>query len=106
MNSYYTNIGEQLASTIPDTPPLWKGPSSIHDFTFVAVTEEDVLKYLSLLESKSKNDVLGMDSSLLYVSRFVIVSFLTELFNISTRDPSVDGNRRLQAACSHLLMGL
>ena len=23
-----------------------------------------------------------------------------------TRDPSVDGNRRLQAACSHLLMGL
>ena len=85
MNSYYANIGEQLASTIPDSPPLWKGPSSIHDFTFVAVTEEDVLKYLSLLESKSKNDVLGMDSSLLYVSRFVIVSFLTELFNISIR---------------------
>ena len=37
-----------------------------------------------------------------YVAKYMYVS----RNSTQTRDPSVDGNRRLQAACSHLLMSL
>ena len=83
INDCYAEVGEQLASTFPDTPPLWKGPTSIYDFSFNSVMDDEVLTQLSMLENKSKTDVLGIDSKLLFISRFVITASLTKLFNIS-----------------------
>jgi hypothetical protein len=83
MNNYYAHIGENLASVFPDSPSLWKGASSIHEFIFKSVTISEILNQLSLLENKSKNDVLDMDSRLLYLSRFVIATSLTTIINKS-----------------------
>ena len=45
--------------------------------------DDEVLTQLSMLENKSITDVLGIDSKLLFISRFVITASLTKLFNIS-----------------------
>ena len=79
-------MGDKLTEKFKDSVPLWKGPSSSHEFQFKPVTQAEVLGYLEKLENKSKADVVNIDSKLLYIARHAVVASLTEMFNHTLRN--------------------
>ena len=83
INQYYATLGEQLAPNSKREEPLWKGPSSIHDFVLKPISQNEVMYHLNQLENKSKADVLQIDSKLLYISRNAVCPSLTYLYNKS-----------------------
>ena len=83
-NNHFTSVGPNLAKTFTDSQnPIWKNNTSIYQFKFNSIREEDTLKMLQNLPSSNNIDVLGFDSLLLNLSSDVICSSLTVLFNMS-----------------------
>ena len=77
-NNHFTSVGPKLAKKITDSQnPTWKNNTSIYQFKFNSIMEEDTLKMLQNLPSSNNIDVLGFDSLLLNRSG------LTVLFNMS-----------------------
>ena len=80
----YLTIYQKLAKKFTDSQnPTWKNNTSIYQFKFNSIMEEDTLKMLQNLPSSNNIDVLGFDSLLLNLSSDVIYSSLTVLFNMS-----------------------
>ena len=83
-NNHFTSVGPKLAKKITDSQnPTWKNNTSIYQFKFNSIMEENTLKMLQNLPSSNNIDVLGFDSLLLNISSDVICSSLTVLFNMS-----------------------
>ena len=83
VNKFFATLGEQISAGFGDSLTLWRGPSSTHEFSLEPITQVEVLRHLTHLENKSKADVLGIDSRLLYTARVDVVASLTNIFNIS-----------------------
>ena len=83
-NNHFTSVGPKLAKKFTDSQnPTWKNNTSIYQFKFTSIMEEDTLKMLQNLPSSNNIDVLGFDSLLLNLSSDVICSSLTVVFNMS-----------------------
>ena len=83
-NNHFTSAGPKLAKKITDSQnTTWKNNTSIYQFKFNSIMEEDTLKMLQNFPSSNNIDVLGFDSLLLNLSSDVICSGLTVLFNMS-----------------------
>jgi hypothetical protein len=89
-NDFFNSIGETTVAHINDTDDsgvFWKSPhlKSIHKFQFTEISECLVKKSLISLGCNSANDVLDIDSKLLYLSADVIAPILTKFFNESVQ---------------------
>ena len=86
INKYFAQMGDKLAASFTNTvEPLWKGSSSIYDFSMSSISEGEVFEHLIRLPDKSKTDVLGLNSKLLRLSSKYIHKSLTFLFNHSLK---------------------
>ena len=84
MNTFFSNIGHNLLSQLPDPGKLtWKNPECIYEFQFNPIDRTCVLNHLQRLPIDSKLDVLGMDTKLLNISATCIVNSLCNIFNAS-----------------------
>lgn len=83
-NTFFTNIGPKLNSKFPtDMDFHWTQPDCVHSFKWNDINEDRVYADLCALSSDSNLDVLGFDSKLLRAGADVLVSSLTNLFNMS-----------------------
>ena len=83
-NYHFTFVGPKLAKKCTDSQnPTWKNNTSIYQFKFNSIMEEDTSKMLQNLPFSNNIDVLGFDSLLLNLSSDVFCSSLTVLFNMS-----------------------
>ena len=86
INKYFAQMGDKLAASFTNTvEPLWKGSSSINDFSMSSISEGEVFEHLIRLPDKSKTDVLGLNSKLLRLPSKYIHKSLTFLFNHSLK---------------------
>ena len=95
-NNHFTSVGPKLAKKFTDSQnPTWKNNTSIYQFKFNSMMEEDTSKMLQNLPSSNNIDVLGFDSLLLNLSSDVICSSLTVLFNMSLNTGQIPDEHEL-----------
>ena len=76
------SVGNKLCSKFSENDELiWRNNSSIYNFKFKSLLEEDVLAFINKLPSETNVDILGYDSCILKLSSEIICSSLTILFN-------------------------
>ena len=76
-NEHFASVGNKLCSKFSENDELiWRNNSSIYNFKFKSLLEEDVLAFTNV-------DILGYDSCILKLSSEIICSSLTILFNMS-----------------------
>jgi hypothetical protein len=83
LNNYFTSVGENLAKQFNKDPPVWKLPSSVHQFKFSEISEEYIFVELKSLKNTSNQDVCKLDTKLLKLSADIITPSLHYLFNES-----------------------
>ena len=83
LNDHFASVGTSLSEKFDTQLPDWKLPDCIHSLHLEYVTPEHVSKNLALLGNRSNTDILGIDSKLLYISRFIISNSLSSLYNLS-----------------------
>ena len=83
-NDHFASVGNKLCSKFSENDELiWRNNSSIYNFKFKSLLEEDVLAFINKLPSETNVDILGYDSCILKLSNEIICSSLTILFNMS-----------------------
>ena len=83
-NEHFASVGNKLCSKFSKNDELiWRNNSSIYNFKFKSLLEEDVLAFINKLPSETNVDILGYDSCILKLSSEIICSSLTILFNMS-----------------------
>ena len=68
---------------------IWRNNSSIYNFKFKSLLEEDVLAFINKLPSETNIDILGYDSCIPKLSSEIICSSLTILFNVSPSNEEI-----------------
>ena len=82
-NEHFASVGNKLCSKFSKNDELiWRNNSSIYNFKFKSLLEEDVLAFINKLPSETNVDILGYDSCILKLSSEIICSSLTILFNM------------------------
>ena len=94
-NSFFANIGKDLADKIPKCTYNWHLPQSIYDFIAQPITNEFVTSQLRLLSDKSNLDVLNIDSKLLRVAAPVLCPSLAYLINKSITSGEIPDDWKL-----------
>ena len=86
-NSYYINVGENLASNIPNSqhpPQHWLRPNNIHTSLFFnPCTEAEVIKTICNLKPKTSTGWDDISPKLLRITHAPIVKPLTHILNLS-----------------------
>ena len=83
-NEHFASVGNKLCSKFSENDELiWRNNSSIYNFKFKSLLEEDALAFINKLPSETNVDILGYDSCILKLSSEIICSSLTILFNMS-----------------------
>ena len=83
-NDHFASVGNKLCSKFSENDELiWRNNSSIYNFKFKSLLEEDVLAFTNKLPSKTNVDILGYGSCILRLSSEIICSSLTILFIMS-----------------------
>ena len=83
-NEHFASVGNKLCSKFSENDELiWRNNSSVYNFKFKSLFEEDVLAFINKLPSETNVDILGYDSCILKLSSEIICSSLTILFNMS-----------------------
>ena len=85
LNEHFASVGRnKLCSKFSENDELlWRNNSSIYNFKFKSLLEEDVLAFINKLPSETNVDILGYDSCILKLSSEFICSSLAILFNMS-----------------------
>ena len=95
INSYFANVGSDLASCFKDKTVSWNQPESRYSFNFSVISEEFVLKELLKLPPRHNVDVLGMDSYLLQLAAPIIAPSINYLVNLSLINGQVPTDLKL-----------
>ena len=83
-NDHFASVGNKLCSKSGENDELiWRSNSSIYNFKFKSLLEEDVLSFINKLPSETNVDILGYDSCILKHNSEIICSSLTILFIMS-----------------------
>ena len=82
-NTFFANVGKQLADKIPKCQYEWHLPDSIYNFETQQVEVSYVYKLLRLLKDRSNLDVINMDSKLLHIAAEELSPTLTAIINLS-----------------------
>ena len=86
-NNYFSKVGSNLSSTIKNhqTSPLYslRGDYSNTNFFIFGTTDEEVLKTIQKLKSKSSSGIDGINSKLLKQIATSILVPLTHIFNLT-----------------------
>ena len=82
-NSYYVQIGKQIAQQSDSDSSLWKNPNCLYTFKFRKISVKDVYDQLVKLDSDSSLDILNMDCKLLKLGAEILAPSITSLFNSS-----------------------
>ena len=83
-NEHFASVGNKLCSKLSEKDELIRrNSSSIYNFKFTSLLEEDVLVFINKLPSETNVDILGYDSCILKLSSEIICSSLTIVFNMS-----------------------
>ena len=83
LNDHFASVGTSLSEKFDTQLPDWKLPYCIHSLHLEYVPPEHVSKKSGTLGNRSNTDILGIDSKLLYISRFIISNSLSSLYNLS-----------------------
>ena len=61
-NEHFASVGNKLCSKFSENDELiWRNNSSIYNFKFKSLLEEDVLAFINKLPSETNVDILGYD---------------------------------------------
>ena len=80
-NTYFGNIGKQLASKIPQTPHAISSARVSNSMSLFNTTTDEVSKLISSLNVRKGNRINDMPTSVLKLSNNVISPFLCVVFN-------------------------
>ena len=83
LNTFFTNIGKQLADKFTNGEYEWLLPESIYTFNFTDVDADQVYNLLLSLSETPSLDILTMDSKLIRLGSKVLSTSLCKLFNMS-----------------------
>ena len=79
-NDHFASVGKKLCSKFSENDELiWRNNSSIYNFKFKSLLEEDVLAFINKLPSETNVDILGYDSCVFKLSSEIICSSLKNL---------------------------
>ena len=82
-NDHFASVGNKLCSKFSENNELiWRNNSSIYNFQFKSLLEEDVLAFINKLPSETNVDILGYDSCILRLSSEIFCCSVTILFNM------------------------
>ena len=95
INSYFANVGSDLASGFKDKTVSWNHSESRYSFNFSVISEEFVLKELLKLPPRHNVDVLRMDSYLLQLAAPIIAPSINYLVNLSLINGQVPTDLKL-----------
>ena len=69
-NEHFASVGNKLCSKFSENDELiWRNNSSIYNFKFKSLLEEDVLAFINKLPSETNVDILGHDSCIQKLSK-------------------------------------
>ena len=80
-NSYFANIGEQLADQLPNKPHTITSQSVLHSFSLHETTTDEVSNLITALNPRKENRVNDIPTSLIKISNQVIAPYLYNTFN-------------------------
>ena len=80
-NTYFSNIGRQLASNIPDVPHRIYSPRVACSFQLFDTSTDEVTKLISQLNPRKGNRVNDKPTSVIKISNHIISPFLCDIYN-------------------------